>query len=192
MAGYPQRLKSPLILQRHGAAEAAPSQTMLLPVTIRPATLNDVPALVDMERRAASAAHWAPEQYCKLAGDDSGTVLVADLMAEEAVAEETVAEETGKLCGFVCAKALVGEWELENVVVAAEFLRRGVASELMHGLMRRAQSEAGSMIRLEVRESNLAARALYLKHGFREAGRRGGYYQSPAEDAILYSRRLDG
>ncbi len=101
-----------------------------------------------------------------------------------------MAEERGKLCGFVCAKALLGEWEIENVVVAAECLRLGIASELMRRLIQRAKSEAAPVIRLEVRESNLPARALYERHGFREAGRRRSYYTEPAEDAILYSLRV--
>jgi ribosomal-protein-alanine N-acetyltransferase len=45
---------------------------------------------------------------------------------------------------------------------------------------------------LEVRESNASARGLYEKQGFREAGRRRGYYTDPVEDAILYSLRFDG
>jgi ribosomal-protein-alanine N-acetyltransferase len=147
-------------------------------MTTRIAALNDVPAILAVERQALRAAHWTPEQYLKLVDSDSGVVLVA--------------EETGKLCGFACAKAVVGEWEIGNVVVAAEFLRRGVASELIRGLIQRAQREAASVIRLEVRESNSPARTLYLRHGFQEEGRRRNYYQSPAEDAILYSLRLDG
>jgi len=147
-------------------------------MTTRIAALNDVPAILAVERQALRAAHWTPAQYLKLVDSDSGVVLVA--------------EETGKLCGFACAKAVVGEWEIGNVVVAAEFLRRGVASELIRGLIQRAQREAASVIRLEVRESNSPARTLYLRHGFQEEGRRRNYYQSPAEDAILYSLRLDG
>jgi ribosomal-protein-alanine N-acetyltransferase len=146
-----------------------------MPLAIRSGALSDVPAILVIERLAASAAHWTPEQYQKLVG--SGVVLVA--------------EEAGKLCGFACAKAVAGEWEIENVVVAAEFLRRGVAHELMRGLIQRARKEAASAILLEVRESNLPARGLYLKHGFREAGRRRMYYTAPPEDAILYALRFD-
>ena len=147
------------------------------PIEIRTGALNDVPAILAIERQAPSAAHWTPEQYNKLVENEGGVVLVA--------------EETGKLCGFACAKAVAGEWEIENVVVAAEFLRRGVAHELMRGLIQRARKEAASAILLEVRESNLPARGLYLKHGFREAGRRRMYYTSPPEDAILYALRFD-
>jgi ribosomal-protein-alanine N-acetyltransferase len=37
-----------------------------------------------------------------------------------------------------------------------------------------------------VRESNQAARALYIQLGFEESGRRKLYYANPQEDAVLY------
>jgi ribosomal-protein-alanine N-acetyltransferase len=147
-----------------------------MPVAIRSAALNDVPAILAIERQSPSAAHWTSEQYNKLVG--SGVVLVA--------------EEAGRLCGFVCAMAVAGEWEIENVAVAAELLRRGIADELVRELIRRAESEAASAILLEVRESNLPARGLYEKHGLREVGRRPAYYRNPVEAAILYALRFAG
>jgi ribosomal-protein-alanine N-acetyltransferase len=74
--------------------------------------------------------------------------------------------------------------------VAAEFLRRGIADELLRELVQRAESEVSAIL-LEVRESNLPARRLYEKHGFREVGRRREYYREPAEDAILYALRFN-
>jgi len=145
-----------------------------MPVAIRSAALNDVPAILAIERQAPSAAHWTAEQYKNLLG--SGVVLVA--------------EEAGSLCGFVCAKAIAGEWEIENVVVSAGFRRRGIADELLRELIQRALNEAASAILLEVRESNLPARGLYEKHGFRAVGRRQAYYSDPVEDAILYALGL--
>ena len=150
-----------------------------MPVTIRAAALEDVPAIHALEQKASAAAHWTAEQYNKLV--DSGVVLVA----------EEGAEKAGKLCGFVCAKAVAGEWEIENVAVSAELLRRGIANELVRELIHRAQSDAASAILLEVRESNLSARRLYEKHGFRKVGRRLLYYRDPVEDAILYALRFD-
>jgi [ribosomal protein S18]-alanine N-acetyltransferase len=146
-----------------------------MPVVIRSAALNDVPAILTIERPAPGAAHWTADQYSKLVG--VGVVLVA--------------EEAGQLCGFVCAKAVAGEWEIENVVVAAAFLRRGIANELVCALIQRAEKKAASAILLEVRESNLPSRRLYEKHGFCEVGRRRGYYRDPVEDAILYALRFD-
>ena len=150
-----------------------------MPVVIRSAALNDVAAILAIEQQARGAAHWTAEQYKKLVG--SGVVLVA----------EQAAEEAGELCGFVCANAVAGEWEIENMVVAAEFLRRGIAHELLRALIQRAENEAASSILLEVRESNLPARRLYEKNGFREVGRRRVYYGDPVEDAILYELRFD-
>ena len=145
-----------------------------MPVAIRSAALDDVLAILALEQQVPAAAHWTREQYNQLVS--SGVVLVA--------------EEAAKLCGFVCAHAVAGEWELENVVVAAGFLRRGIADELMRALIQRARDAAASALLLEVRESNLAARELYRKHVFREVGRRPAYYKDPAEDAILYTLRL--
>jgi ribosomal-protein-alanine N-acetyltransferase len=145
-----------------------------MPLAIRSAALNDVPAILAIEQQAPSAAHWTREQYNQLVS--GGVVLVA--------------EEAGGLCGFVCAQAVAGEWEIENVVVAAGSLRRGIASELTRALIQRAKDQAASALLLEVRESNLAARGLYEKHGFREVGHRPAYYKDPAEDAILYTLRL--
>jgi ribosomal-protein-alanine N-acetyltransferase len=44
---------------------------------------------------------------------------------------------------------------------------------------------------LEVRESNLAARALYGSRGFTEIGRRHRYYRRPVEDALVMRRILE-
>jgi ribosomal-protein-alanine N-acetyltransferase len=38
---------------------------------------------------------------------------------------------------------------------------------------------------LEVRDSNMAARALYASRGFVEIGRRRDYYRRPREDALV-------
>lgn len=142
--------------------------------TIRLASANDVPAIVAIEQQSPLAAHWTSDQYTKLV--DGGTVLVA--------------EEAGKLYGFIAASTVAGEWEIENVVVAGDCLRRGVASQLLSELMQRAKIASASTLLLEVRESNLPARRLYEKHGFAEEGRRRAYYRDPAEDAILYALRF--
>jgi ribosomal-protein-alanine N-acetyltransferase len=62
---------------------------------------------------------------------------------------------------------------------------------LLQELIQRAESEPAAAILLEVRESNLPARQLYEKHGFREVGRRRTYYKDPPEDAILYALRFN-
>ncbi len=97
------------------------------------------------------------------------------------------AELGGKtLVGFLVARHVSGEWELENIVVAPEFRGRGLGSQLLRALVARVREVESRAVFLEVRESNAAARKLYQKAGFREAGRRRRYYADPAEDAVLY------
>ncbi len=47
-----------------------------MPVVIRSASLNHVPAILAIEQQARGAAHWTSEQYKKLVG--GGVVLVAE------------------------------------------------------------------------------------------------------------------
>ena len=143
---------------------------MPMPVTVRPATPADIPAVLALEAQAPTAAHWSREQYVRRV--EGGCVLVA---VDKAI------------CGFVCTNIVAGEWEIENIVVAPSCRRQGTADRLMRELFDRARNANASAILLEVRESNLPGRGLYAKHGFEEAGRRRTYYKDPPEEAILYS-----
>ena len=51
--------------------------------------------------------------------------------------------------------------------------------------MHQIRGNGAKVVYLEVRESNKAARALYEKWAFIEAGRRKSYYQEPLEDALV-------
>ncbi len=139
-------------------------------VTIRPAMTDDVAAILVIERAAESGAHWSQEQYSPRLAE--GVILVA--------------EEGPDIAGFVCARVVAREWEIENIVVAEHKRRSGIADELLRELLRRVREQSGASIWLEVRESNEAARRLYKKHGFRETGKRREYYRNPVEDAVLY------
>jgi ribosomal-protein-alanine acetyltransferase len=130
--------------------------------------------ILALERLAASAAHWSSEQYNKLV--TGGIVLLA--------------EESSRIAGFVCASALAEVWEIENIVVRPELVRRGIANQLMQALIERAKHAGVSEMLLEVRESNHPARALYEKHNFLAVGRRGMYYREPPDDAVLYAVRF--
>ncbi|HEV2401340.1 MAG TPA: ribosomal protein S18-alanine N-acetyltransferase [Candidatus Sulfotelmatobacter sp.] len=151
------------------------------PITIRPATRNDIPQMMSLESQSQSAAHWSEKQYEGLFRPNAPVALLA-----------LVAEGKGQadLLGFLVARHLAPEWELENVVVAPECRRRGIGTRLMQELITRAQQANTGSVFLEVRESNASARAFYKKLGFHETGRRKAYYSNPTEDAVLCCKTL--
>jgi ribosomal-protein-alanine N-acetyltransferase len=98
--------------------------------------------------------------------------------------------ETPELLAFLVAHHLGPEWELENIVVAPFARRKGLGARLVGELLTHVREAGSEHVFLEVRESNQPARILYEKSGFKETGRRSGYYMNPSEDAILYRRGL--
>jgi ribosomal-protein-alanine N-acetyltransferase len=147
-------------------------------MNIRVGRSGDLGAMVALERSSPTAAHWPESFYAEL--------------FEKGAAERIslVVEEEGELRGFLVARVIGDECELENVVVAESSQRRGLGSKLIRTLIDEVGDRKVARIFLEVRESNLAARALYLKCGFAISGRRASYYADPREDAVLYTLRL--
>lgn len=147
---------------------------------IRPAHPSDVDLLAALEQRAQTAAHWPIEQYRKLFDGDGPRRLAM------------VAERDGALAGFIVARAMPPECEIENVVVDDGHRRKGVASALLWTVLEYVRADGAQRIFLEVRESNVAARRLYAAAGFREQGRRKDYYRDPPEDALILECRTAG
>lgn len=146
-------------------------------LSIRLATSADLSAMMALEKHAATAAHWSVEQYEALF-HTSGPDRVALLIEEEA-----------RVQGFVIARVVGEEWEIENMAIAGPARRRGLGTRLLGELLDRARARGAKAVFLEVRKSNQAARSLYEKWAFLESGFRKRYYKDPEEDAILY--RLD-
>ena len=140
----------------------------------RRATAADIPAVMAVERHAATAAHWPMEQYeTAFRGEaPSRTVLVI--------------EDEASVLGFITGRALGEEWEIENIAVAEPARRHGLGARLLGEFLDLARDQGAATVFLEVRESNLAARRFYAKWAFKESGRRKLYYHEPEEDAIVY------
>ena len=144
---------------------------------IRRAIPADIPALAALESSTATAAHWTSDQYeAAFSGQTPSRVIL-------------IAEDTG-VQGFIAGRAVDQEWEIENIAVAGSARRSGFGTRLIEEFLNLARSQRAEAVFLEVRESNLAARRLYEKWAFVEAGRRKRYYTLPDEDAIVYRLRL--
>jgi ribosomal-protein-alanine N-acetyltransferase len=143
-------------------------------VRVRPAVADDLLRLIEIAAHSATAAQWNPAEYQKLCAPDSQQNRIT-----------LVAEEAAQVVGFIVGRRTGQEWEIENIAVTGSARRRGLGTRLLGEFMDMVRSRGGREIFLEVRESNLAARALYEKWAFLEAGRRKDYYEHPAEDALI-------
>ena len=94
--------------------------------------------------------------------------------------------------GFVMGWAAAGDAEILTVAVIPEARRKGVGAALITSAGVAALVRGAASMFLEVSETNDAARALYTKLGFAEAGRRRDYYATDDGwvDAIVMRRGL--
>ena len=84
----------------------------------------------------------------------------------------------------------VDEGQITNIAVHPDYRRQGLGDAVVKALLKHAKAAHLLSVSLEVRASNAAAIALYRKNGFREVGRRKGFYTKPAEDALIMEVRL--
>ena len=93
--------------------------------------------------------------------------------------------EGGELLGYVGMQHVLDEGYIGNVCTAPQHRRRGVARALLAELEERSRRLGLAFLTLEARASNAAAIALYEGAGYGRVGTRPGYYQHPAEDAVI-------
>jgi ribosomal-protein-alanine N-acetyltransferase len=148
--------------------------------TIRPIVGPDVDRLVEIAAGLDQAPRWQSSVYASLVNDPGHERIV--LVAE--------AVESGAVVGFVIARLIPPEAELESIAVEGKAQRRGVARKLFSALAGALGRSGVDEIMLEVRAGNEAAQGLYRFLGFAVEGRRRGYYADPVEDAVLMRLRL--
>ena len=141
---------------------------------IRDACEEDIESIAGIERECFSMP-WTPEQLRSQLRP--GHVFLA-------------ACEDGEVVGYAGLCYVLDEGYISNVATAPGYRRRGTAAALLLRLEERARALGLAFLTLEVRESNLPARALYAKLGYAAVGCRRNYYQNPREDAILMTLEL--
>jgi ribosomal-protein-alanine N-acetyltransferase len=149
-------------------------------IRVRAMASSDIEAVCWMAASLAQAPHW-PRSVYESAIDSQGRVRRIALVAEAA---------GGRLAGYCVASLVPPQAELETIAVVAEHQRKGVARRILSLLFAKLKASMVTEVMLEVRASNLAARALYARAGFVESGRRLRYYADPEEDALLLTRHL--
>jgi ribosomal-protein-alanine acetyltransferase len=132
----------------------------------------------DIPEIASLAASSLPQPW-------PARVFEAELRLAEA--RLWVAKEEARSIGFLAARRIADEVHVLSVAVDPEQRRRGVARSLLAAVLRDEKASGARTALLEVRASNVAARAFYVNSGFVAVGRRSRYYAN-GEDALLMTR----
>jgi [ribosomal protein S18]-alanine N-acetyltransferase len=90
--------------------------------------------------------------------------------------------------GLILARVAADEAEILTLAVVPTMRRAGLGFALLAGATELSTSLSARAIFLEVSVTNIAARALYTKAGFIQAGRRPRYYSDSSDALVL---RLD-
>jgi ribosomal-protein-alanine N-acetyltransferase len=138
---------------------------------------SDVPVVAAVERACFPTA-WDPHAYHNELANPAAVYVVA------------------RCCGGVVAYAgmwvAMDEAHFTMVGVVAGHRRRGIGARLVSALLDEAVARGATRATLEVRERNVGAQRLYESFGFKEAGRRAGYYTDTGEAAvIMWAEGLD-
>ena len=105
-----------------------------------------------------------------------------------------VVEAGGRIQGFVALSSVLDEVSILSIAIDPQQQRQGLGQSLLQLALERARRAGAAKCLLEVRESNTAARRLYLQNGFVLDGVRKNYYPTVGgrEDALLMSKQLEG
>ncbi|WP_251329306.1 ribosomal protein S18-alanine N-acetyltransferase [Haloplanus pelagicus] len=140
-------------------------------VTIRGAEESDLGAVVRIER-AAFGQPWPYTAFERFLGESGFLVATR----EDAV--------VGYVVGDVTPNFGRGIGHVKDLAVAAPARQRGIGRSLLVQSLAALAVEGASLVKLEVRESNDPAQALYRDVGFETARRVSRYYRD-SEDALV-------
>lgn len=111
---------------------------------------------------------------------------------ENPVNKIIVAESEGKVIGFIDFLITFNSSTIMQVAVTSKFRGQGIATQLLSEMEHSFPKEIDDIVEtitLEVRESNEAAKALYLKNGYELVVVKKNYYKD-GENALYMLKRL--
>ena len=95
-----------------------------------------------------------------------------------------------RIIGYIIYWKIQEEVQICNFAIHPDYRKKGIGEAVMRSVIKAIQRDGGVYVFLEVRPSNLAARNLYKKLGFKILGTRKDYYHTPLEDALIMGRPL--
>jgi ribosomal-protein-alanine N-acetyltransferase len=142
-----------------------------LRVRIEPMRLEDL-ELVHAIERASFKAPWPENAY-------------RSELESNRLAHYLVARAGDDVVGYGGMWLMVDEAHITTFAIHPAWRRRRIGERLLLAFLDLAVDRGAHEATLEVRLSNLAARRLYEKYGFRPVGLRPRYYSDDHEDALI-------
>lgn len=144
---------------------------------LRPARAGDVDALLAIEEAVFRTDRLSRESFRRLIASKSAAVIVA--------------ARDGRVAGYctVLFRANSPTARLYSIAVGPGQSGRGIGRMLIAAAEREARARSCNALRLEVREDNPRAIAIYRKSGFRTTGSQADYYED-AMTAVRMDKQL--
>jgi ribosomal-protein-alanine N-acetyltransferase len=133
--------------------------------------LGDLEAVQAIER-ASFSSPWPPNAY-------------RSELETNRLASYLVARHGDRVVGYGGMWLMVDEAHITTFAIHPAWRRRRIGERLLLAFLDIAIDRSAHEATLEVRLSNLAARRLYEKYGFRPVGLRPRYYSDDNEDALI-------
>ena len=134
-------------------------------------TVADLPAVQEIEK-ASFTTPWPPQAY-------------RSEIETNRLASYLVVRIDGAVVAYGGIWLMVDEAHITTFAVHPDWRQRRIGERLLLALLDIAVSRGANEATLEVRLSNLSARRLYEKYGFRPVGLRPHYYTDDNEDALI-------
>ena len=125
----------------------------------------------------------------KICFSDAWTEEELESCLQFALYKTFLLELDGEIVGYACETVLFEDAEIMNIAVAPKYRKNGYGKKLLTEMLIAAKKLGAEQAFLEVRESNLSAKGLYVAFGFEQMGVRKGYYPD-GEDAIIMTKKL--
>src|SRR6478672_13293645 len=142
-----------------------------LKVVIEPMAVDDL-AEVQAIEKASFSSPWPPHAY-------------RSELESNRLAQYLVARVDDEVAGYGGMWLMVDEAHITTFAVHPSWRRQRIGERLLLAFLDLAVDRRAREATLEVRLSNLAARRLYEKYGFRPVGLRPRYYSDDNEDALI-------
>ena len=137
---------------------------------IRRARPDDATAIAEMEMNIFGDP-WGKKDIFSYICSDNGMCFTA--------------LDNGEPIAYIIGQKIPPEAEIYRIAVREDKRQRGIGYRLLSYALKTERGSGVETVFLEVRESNIPARALYKAYGFEEISIRKNYYQNPSENAVI-------